>query len=210
MGKPPPFSSARALAEYGAEVGALIHQFKYGKKRHLGFLLAGLAARHKRLLRELTPVDAIIPVPLHPRRRRERGFNQAEAFARSFARYVKAPVVADQLRKVKNTPPQTGLSRVERLKNVRGAFRLGSRWHYARHHLRLILYALRHSARHGRFSRAGKRGKKPEPPVALRGKRVLLVDDVYTTGATVSECSRVLRRGGVKEVKVLTLARVVD
>ncbi len=173
-------------------------------------MLAGLAGTHKRLLRELTPVDAIVPVPLHPRRRRQRGFNQAEAFARSLARYVNAPVVADQLRKVKDTPPQTGLSREERLKNVRGAFGLGSRWHYARQHLRWAYSAIRHPARYWHLRRAGRRGKKPEPPIALRGKRVLLVDDVYTTGATVSECSRVLRRGGVKEVKVLTLARVVD
>ncbi|MDH5406380.1 MAG: double zinc ribbon domain-containing protein, partial [Candidatus Aminicenantes bacterium] len=148
MWKSPPFSSARALAEYGPEVGALIHQFKYGRKRHLGFLLAGLAATHKRLLTELTPVDAIVPVPLHPRRRRKRGFNQAEVFARFMARYVNAPVVADQLRKVRDTPPQTGLSREERLKNVRGAFGLGSRWHYAHHHLRSAYSALRRPARY--------------------------------------------------------------
>jgi len=208
--KSPPYHSARALAAYGPEVGVLIHQFKYRKKRHLGSLLAGLAANHKSLLRELSPVDAVIPVPLHPKRKRRRGFNQAEVLARAIARYLKAPVVVNQLRKVKDTPPQTGLSRVERLRNVRGAFRLGSRWHYARHHLRSAYSILRALARYLRLTKAGRRGGKPEPPAILRGKRVLLVDDVYTTGATVSECSRVLRRGGVKEVRVFTLARVVD
>ena len=207
--KRPPYHSARALAAYGPELGVLIHQFKYRKKRHLGFLLVGLAANHKSLLRELSPVDAVIPVPLHPKRRRKRGFNQAEVLARAIARYLKAPVVVNQLRKVKNTPPQTGLSREERLRNVRGAFRLGSRWHYARHRLRSAYSALRKLARYRRLRRTGRKGRKPEPPVFLRGKRVLLVDDVYTTGATVSECSRVLRRGGVKEVRVFTLTRVV-
>ena len=173
-------------------------------------MLAGLAAHRKSFLKKLSGVDAVIPVPLHPRGRRKRGFNQAELLARALARHVNAPLVADQLRKVKNTPPQTSLSREERLRNVRGAFRLGSRWHYARHHLRSAYAALRRLARHQRLTGTGQKRRKPKPPAILRGKRVLLVDDVYTTGATVSECSRVLRRGGVKEVKVFTLARVVD
>jgi len=210
MLKPPPYHTARAMAAYGPEIGVLIHMFKYSKRRHLGFLLAGLAVNHKNLLRALSPVDAVIPVPLYPKRRRQRGFNQAEILAQAIARHLKAPVVANQLRKVKDTPPQTGLRREERLRNVRGAFRLGSRWHFARHHLRSAYYFLRNLFSYRRLKGVKRKRRKPKPPATLRGKRVLLVDDVYTTGATVSECSRVLRRGGVREVRVLTLARVVD
>lgn len=117
--------------------------------------------------------DIILPVPLHPKRLRWRGFNQALVLARVIGRRWQIPVDPFILVRSRETPPQTQLSEKERRKNVRGAFSLNSR-------------------------------------KTVKGRIILLVDDVYTSGATVNECSRVLRRAGAKEVYVLTLARAVS
>jgi ComF family protein len=121
----------------------------------------------------LPPPDLIVPVPLHPRRLRERGFNQSGLLAGEFARRIKAPVSYDALRRKSQTLPQTRLNREERLRNVKGAFEI---------------------------SDAGK----------VRGRRILLVDDVFTTGTTLSECARTLKRkGGASEVHALTVTRAL-
>ncbi|GAH54355.1 unnamed protein product, partial [marine sediment metagenome] len=111
-----------------------------------------------------------IPVPLHPKRKKKRGFNQAQIIAKELAR-IKGIELRDQmLLKIKNVPPQTSLRVEERAENVSGAFGVA-------------------------------KGDK------IKGKVVLLVDDVYTTGSTIRECSSVLRNAGVKEVKALTVAQ---
>jgi ComF family protein len=124
-------------------------------------------------LAQLHEVDSIIPVPLHPKRLRQRGFNQASLLARRLGSAVKISVDYASLKQSRWTEPQTGLSRRQRAANVRGAFHL----------------------------------KTPEK---VRGKGILLLDDVLTTGETVNQCVRVLKRdGGAREVVVLTVARTV-
>jgi len=113
--------------------------------------------------------DALVPVPLHPDRRRRRGFNQSAEIARWLGQRAGLPVV-EALRRVKATVPQARLSRAERLRNLRGS---------------LVL--------------AG--GFDP------RGCRLLICDDVFTTGATADACARILRRSGAEEVAALTVAR---
>ena len=117
-------------------------------------------------------VDLIVPVPLHPKRLRWRGFNQSLLLARQVSRLYEVPIDPFVLCRDRETAPQTQLTEDERRRNVRGAFAIQT-------------------------------GK------SLKGKGVLLVDDVYTSGATVNECSRALIRGGAKVVYVLTLARTV-
>jgi len=117
-------------------------------------------------------MELIIPVPLHPKRLRWRGFNQSLLLARQVSHLYQLPIDPFVLYRNRETPPQTQLTEEERRKNVRGAFAIAS-------------------------------------SEALKEKNVLLVDDVYTSGATVNECSRVLVRGGAREVHVLTLARTV-
>jgi competence protein ComFC len=116
--------------------------------------------------------DTIVPVPLHPKRLRWRGFNQSVLLARQIGRIYSIPLDCFTLYRSKDTPPQTQLPEEDRRKNMRGAFAL-------------------------------------TPKASLEDKCFLLVDDVYTSGATVNECSRVLKRGGAREVFVLTLARAV-
>ena len=115
-------------------------------------------------------IDLIIPVPLHKKRRWERGFNQSFEIAREIGRRGGIAFASGALLKVKSTPPQTSLERRERMENVRGAYALGRK-------------------------------------NIVAGKVVLLVDDVFTTGSTIGECARVLRRGGAADVRGLTIAQ---
>jgi competence protein ComFC len=167
----PPYALHRSCAVYEGNLREIILLLKYRGYRVLGRDLARFAlkaaGRHEDLWWGL---DAIIPVPLHPKRKRERGFNQAEVVAREIGRAQGLPVLSRVLRRVKNIPAQTSLEAADRKRNVSGAFAV-------------------------------------RQPAALKGRVVLLVDDVYTTGSTVKECCRTLRRAGARSVRVLTLAR---
>jgi ComF family protein len=116
--------------------------------------------------------DVVVPVPLHPSRLRERGYNQAELIARPLARRLGLPLKPYLLARTRPRPEKLKLTRRERWQTVRGA------------------YAMR---RPGRIDKV----------------RVLLVDDVFTTGATLDACSRALREAGASRVVGLTVARVV-
>jgi ComF family protein len=174
----PYFALARAWACYPREesdehpLREVVQRFKYGRKVSLGKPLGRWMARGCFAFFQGWPLDVVIPVPLHPKRLRWRGFNQSVILAREVGRLWGFPMDPWMLLRSRETPPQTELSEEERRRNVRRAFSLN-------------------------------------PAKSVRGKNVLLVDDVYTSGATVNECSRTLVRAGAKEVRVLTLARTV-
>jgi len=150
-----------------------IQKFKYGRKVSLGKPLGRVLAQGCRHLLEQWKVDVIVPVPLHPKRLRWRGFNQSVLLARQVSAVFHVPVDPFLLKRNIETPPQTQLSEEERRRNVRGAFVVNAE-------------------------------------KSVEDRSVLLLDDVYTSGATVNECSRCLKRAGAKEVYVLTLARAVS
>jgi ComF family protein len=116
--------------------------------------------------------DLLIPVPLHVKRLRERGFNQALLLAKELSRWTKIPYGKRVLQKWTATVPQVDLSGVGREKGIKGAFTVSGNG-------------------------------------SAEDRSILLVDDVYTTGATVNECAKVLLAAGAKSVDVLTLARAV-
>ena len=119
----------------------------------------------------LDEADLIVPVPLHPSREGERGFNQAVVLAREIARATKLPIDEYSLvRRAHTERHRAGMDARSRRDSVSGAFEV----------------------------------RRPEP---IAGRRVLLVDDVFTTGATVSECAAVLKSAGGTAVYVLTIAR---
>jgi len=167
----PPFSLHRSASKYEEKVKDIILLFKYHHYKVLGEKLARFAYQ---VLKEeeglWQKIDAVIPVPLHPKKRRQRGFNQALVIAEELEKIRGIKVGRGILLKIKNVPAQTFLEAEDREKNVIGAFRVAQE-------------------------------------DQIKGKRLLLIDDVYTTGATIRECSRVLIKAGAKEVKAITLAQ---
>lgn len=117
--RPPPFDTTLALFHYAPPVDELIQQLKFGQGLHLARLFAGLLAER---LADAPRPDCILPVPLHPRRQRERGFNQALEIARPLARRLGCRVDAVCCVRARATPPQARLSAAQRRRNLRDAF----------------------------------------------------------------------------------------
>ena len=169
------FGCAVSTRRHDGPVRDLIVRFKYRGERHLRRALADWLAEALLDPRIANiPADALVPVPLHPRRRRERGYNQAEECCRLLARRTGMPVWP-VLRRARYTGTQTLLSREERAKNLSGAFALAGGWATRRRQ--------------------------------VEGADLLVVDDVFTSGATVDACARVLLAAGAASVRVLTIAR---
>lgn len=167
----PPFSYARAATLYDGWVREAVHCLKFEGKTAMARPLGDLMAEAGRAMIRVGDVGCLVPVPLHPAREAERGFNQARLLARRVSRCWRVPVESRALRRQRSTLPQTDLGAGARRRNVRGAFVVAR-------------------------------------PRAVSGRHVLLIDDVFTTGATVSECARTLLAGGAATVGVLTVARV--
>jgi ComF family protein len=173
MADPPVFGRARAVVRYDdGPARRLVHRLKYSDRLELARAMGGWMARAGAEL--LGEADLIVPVPLHRFRLISRRFNQAAMLAHSVSQASAVPVDTQSLVRVKQTPPQVGLSRPQRAGNVQGAFRVPE-----------------------------------EAKAKIYGTRIVLIDDVLTSGATANAASRALRRGGAKSVDVLVFARVV-
>ncbi len=173
LADPPPFARARSAVVYEDAARRLVHALKYRDRHEVAGFMARAMIRAGREL--LADCEAIVPVPLHPRRLWLRRYNQAVLLVDRIGRESGIAVEPMVLKRIRRTRQQVGLSSREREANVRGAFRVSAH----------------------------------EKPV-IAGRRVLLVDDVYTSGATVRAASRALMRGGAAAVDVLTFARVVN
>ncbi len=167
----PPFLLARAWGHYETLLSEAIHQFKYGGKTLWGSIFGTLMAEAKYPGLTFSEYSLLVPVPLHKKRLRLRGFNQSAILAAHLARRNRLPIDFMNLIRHVNTPEQTKLGRDMREANLKGAFSIRDK---------------------GRF----------------KGEKIIVVDDVYTTGSTVKECCRTLLEGQAGEVSVLTLARV--
>ena len=123
---PPPFSCHRSAGRYRGVLKDAVLLLKYRRYKPLARALGGLA--HHALKNDAllwAGVDLIVPVPLHKKRRRERGFNQAEEIGRAIGKRTGIPISADALKKIRHTPPQTSLEHQERAENVTGAYVVG-------------------------------------------------------------------------------------
>jgi ComF family protein len=172
------FQIARSAGVYKYTLMAVIHCLKYKEKIQLARPLGALLFAAFLRFWDKKSVDVIVPVPLHAKKLRMRGFNPSFLLVKNWARIAESsnsklpdiPVEINVLERRRWTEPQTGLGRKERLANIKNAFKISD------------------------YSK-------------IAGKKILLVDDVYTTGATVNECAKVLLKGGAGHVDVLTLAR---
>ena len=155
-----------AATAFERPVRACIHALKYEGQRHYAATLAAIA---RPAFAMLPRPDALVPVPLFPKRERGRGFNQSALIARHLAG-DDLPVASGWLARTRDTPQQVGQDREMRHTNVADAFVC------------------------------------PDP-AAVRGRHLLLIDDVATTGATLDACARALRAAGAASVRALVVAK---
>jgi ComF family protein len=177
---PPSFVRAVAYGAYQGELRSLIHLLKYSGMEPIAIRLAlFLADSIEAFAADFDESVGIllVPVPMHPSKRRQRGFDQAELLASAVIPVLRRRhpqwdlrLEAGLLQRVKVTVSQAGLTNHQRRQNLRGAF-------FVPH------------------------------PARIQGRDILLVDDIYTTGATARACSRVLRNAGARSVRVATVAR---
>ena len=149
-----------------------ILRFKYNREMYFGpHLVNWLQVAAQRWI-DWREIDGIVPVPLHPRKLRQREFNQASYLAVGLSKAVNVPVLKRNLRRVKDTPTQTRLDAESRMKNLRDAFAI-------------------------------------RDETVFEGKRLVILDDVFTTGATMDSCAKTLRGAGAREVVALAVAKGV-
>ena len=170
LDRPGAFARARAVGIYDGSLRAAIHALKFKGQTRLADPLSQLLLAGYRRYWQDGEIDVIAPVPLHRKRFRQRGFNQAYLLMHSWGLSGGTKVVRDLLVRIRATAPQTGLDRRQRRINIKRAFAVNRRG-------------------------------------ASTGQRVLLIDDVLTTGATIEACAAVLLQDGARRVDVLTLAR---
>jgi ComF family protein len=169
--RPPAFRQARAAIHYNALGKRLVTQFKYSNALWLEPYLVDLLVSCVSAHYESNAYDALCSVPLHPVKRRERGYNQSSLLVKALSRRINVPVLGRMtLRRTRLTPSQTRLTASQRITNVLGAFEVSR-------------------------------------PRDWLGKKILLVDDVMTTGATVSACAKAILDAGAEHVDVVTVAR---
>jgi ComF family protein len=171
--QPPPLDHCLVATRYGWPWTRCITQFKFHHDPGLAAPLAAMLAAAPGVAQALAQADWVLPVPLSPQRLAERGYNPAQLLAQRLARpFAPRRLRADLLLRARHTPPQHGLPRAERLKNVRGAYAVD-----------------------------------PLKAPLLQNRRVVLVDDVMTTGASLREAAQALRAAGAAHITAVAFAR---
>lgn len=151
------------------KVQNLLHGLKYKGRPEIGVLLGQMMAQEMIEKQTWPPADLIVSVPLHKKRKRERGYNQSDAFAEGLSNASGIPWTGTVLQRVKYTKSQTGKTKTQRRENVAGIFAISDTAHF-------------------------------------RNQKVVLVDDVLTTGATLEACLEVLTAAGCQHVHIMTIA----
>jgi ComF family protein len=169
LADPPPYQKARYAVYYQDAVRNALLRFKFAGALHVAAALSQILTEAFRRHFQPSDFDLIVPVPIHRTRLIRRGFNQVVVIGKKLSQETGIPLDRTCFRKIRDTPPQVGLTRAARVKNLRGSF------------------AIQH-------------------PNRIQGRRVLLVDDVATTGSTIAEAAKTINRAGAASVGVLVLA----
>lgn len=166
----PYFKKAFFIYSYQGKIKELLTEYKFHSKPYLYHTLTKNILKNEKACRFLKEYDIIIPVPIHKKRKQERGYNQCELLAREIAKKLKIPIESKALVKFKNRPPQSTLKKEERIQAVKGVY-------------------------------------KVENVEKIKNKKILLLDDIYTTGSTLAECSKMLKEAGAEEIGIFTIAK---
>lgn len=148
----------------------MIIDYKFKDKSYLCELFANCILSDGEVCKIIRKYDIILPVPLHKKRFKERGYNQSKLISDILAQKLGIQTFDDVLVKIKNTLPQGKNLLHDRRKAIKGAFCV-------------------------------------ENPDKIRGKNVLIFDDIYTTGNTANECKKIIEESGAKSVEILTIAK---
>ena len=161
------YEQGKAVFSYQKDMKLSMYRFKYaGRREYADFFAEEAIKRYGKWLAQ-RKIEVIIPVPMHASKKRSRGYNQAEVFARALGRTMAIPVDGKLVIRIKNTKPQKSLNDKQRKDNLKGAFQVRTN---------IVKYS-----------------------------KILLVDDIYTTGATVDAIAELLKKSGAKEVCFLSI-----
>lgn len=153
---------------YAEPLKSALYDFKYKNRRENAAFFAECMAAHYGKEFERIGIEGLVPVPVHPHKKRIRGYNQADNLAKELSGRIKMPVYSDYLERKVDTSPQKELNDKARMKNLKNAFQLGKN--------------------------------------TIKLNKILLVDDIYTSGATIEACTEVLRKAGIKEIYYTSVA----
>lgn len=162
------FTQGKALFVYQKQMKQSMYRFKYGNRRQYAEFFAQAAAENFADWVLQKQIEAVIPIPMYCWKKRRRGYNQAEEFARAFGRIMGIPVDTTLVKRIRNTVPQKELDENGRRSNLKNAFHLNSD---------IVKY-----------------------------KKVLLVDDIYTTGSTMDAVAEILLSAGVKSIYFICIS----
>ncbi len=165
---PKSYQRGYPVFEYTEAIKNALYDFKYKNQRDYAVFFANCMYRYYGVQLKKFMVDGLVPVPVHARNKRARGYNQAELLAGELAERLQVPVYPHYLIRRENTSPQKDLNQAARMKNLKNAFKIG-------------------------------RNK-------IKLRRILLVDDIYTSGATIEACTRTLLLSGAEEVYYTSVA----
>lgn len=165
------FDSHFWIFKYEDELRDKIIDYKFNEKSYLYRTFVEIILNNKKACEYIKSFDYVIPVPIHKKRYKVRGYNQSELIAKDLGKKIEnLNFRNDIIKKIKNIVPQSTLNKDERIKNIKGAFDIIN-------------------------------------TDELQGKKVLLLDDIFTTGSTVNECSKILSNKGCTEIGVFTIAK---
>lgn len=158
------------LLKYDGIIREKMISYKFNDKSYLHSMFCEIFVKNKNACEFLKNYDIIIPVPIHKKRMKQRGYNQSELIAKKIAKELDILIYTDVLKKKINTIPQSSLGKQDREKNVQNVY-------------------------------------KVENTQKIVNNKVVILDDIYTTGATVNECKNALQLSGAKEVGIITIAK---
>ena len=158
------------IYKYEGEIREAILKFKFQEETYLYKTFAKIILDNLEICEYIKTFDIIIPVPIHRKRRLERGYNQSELIANEISKQLRTNIERNILIKIRNNPKQSTLKLEERKSNVKN------------------VYEVREKQK-------------------IKDKKILLIDDIFTTGNTVNECAKKLKEAGASKVSVLTIAR---
>ena len=164
------FSKQAYLFKYGGTIREKLINYKFNEQSYLHETFANIIIKNEKICRFIKNYDIIIPVPIHRKRYKERGYNQTELIARKVAEKLGITVITDVLVKGVNNKPQSDLTKLEREQNIKNVYRV-------------------------------------QNSQKINNKAILIIDDIYTTGNTVNECSKMLQQAGISQIAVLTIAK---